>query len=494
MSKIVPAAAVMLTRSDPDGDRYYLVHRAEALAFLGGFWAFPGGKIDRFERDASSALVEAARLAAVRELFEEVDVLVPPLDRIVAADERQALREALWRGDVTTWRTLDAHVLEAGANLEEVCWRTTPPFAPVRYQTAFFRLVLPPGQEPEVDGHELIDGRFDRAEDVLSAWNRGERPVVPPTLAILELIAAHGEPRWTEAARELSHSIEKGVLAPIRWTPGVFVAPLATETIPPATTTNCHLVGEATFYVVDPASAEPAEIDALARCVEERLANGQRCEGILVTHHHPDHVGGVRAIAERFQLPVLAHPETLERIDTGTAPVHALSDLDVLDLGEAPDGTRPWSLTAFHTPGHDRGHLCFLESRYRALIAGDLCSTISTIVIDPPEGHLATYLASLERMRDVGIGSLLPAHGPVARDGMALLGRYLDHRAQRESKLLDALRQGARTPEAFLPEVYADTDPRLFALAARSLEAGLRKLEEEGRAIHDPAAGTWMSA
>ena len=87
-----------------------------------------------------------------------------------------------------------------------------------------------------------------------------------------------------------------------------------------------------------------------------------------------------------------------------------------------------------HTPGHDRGHLVFLESRYGALIAGDLASTVSTILIEPPEGHLSTYLATLTRMAEVDFGHLYPAHGPAARDGRGLLRRYLRHRAMRRTR------------------------------------------------------------
>jgi len=135
-----------------------------------------------------------------------------------------------------------------------------------------------------------------------------------------------------------------------------------------------------------------------------------------------------------------------------------------------------------HTPGHARGHLCFLESRYHAAIVGDLMSGVSTILIDPPEGHLATYLRSLERLLGEEIGTAYPAHGPPHRPGHEMVRHLLAHRAKREQLLRAALDDRPRTVEELVPVVYADTDPSAYALAARSLLAGLEKLREEGAA------------
>jgi glyoxylase-like metal-dependent hydrolase (beta-lactamase superfamily II) len=271
------------------------------------------------------------------------------------------------------------------------------------------------------------------------------------------------------------------------------MAPLATVTLPPATTTNAYIVGEERLYVVDPAPTDPRELVRLEDLLDARVGAGARIEGVLLTHHHPDHVGGAAATARRYGVPVLAHAETLARIDLSAVPTRALADGDVLDLGVAPDGTPGWTLTALHTPGHAVGHLCFQESRYNALLAGDLVSTVSTIVIDPADGgHLATYLASLQRIRERGLGVPHPAHGPVASDGAAAITRYLEHRAQRERALVAALTTEApMAAVSLLGIVYADiTDGCLLPIAARSLRAGLDKLVEEGRARK--VTGGWL--
>jgi ribonuclease/clavin/mitogillin len=135
------------------------------------------------------------------------------------------------------------------------------------------------------------------------------------------------------------------------------------------------------------------------------------------------------------------------------------------------------------TPGHAPGHLAFLDERSGAVIAGDLVAGLGTILIDPSEGHMATYLASLERLLALGVGALLPAHGPVIADGPAKLREYLAHRRMREERVAAALAPAAQPLAALCAVAYADTPAPLWPIAVRSLEAHLIKLAEDGRAI-----------
>jgi glyoxylase-like metal-dependent hydrolase (beta-lactamase superfamily II) len=186
---------------------------------------------------------------------------------------------------------------------------------------------------------------------------------------------------------------------------------------------------------------------------------------------------------------VRGHPLTLSRLEPGFRAGAALDDGMKVPLGRSPDGRSGWDLLALHTPGHDRGHLCFRESRYGTMLVGDMLSTVSTIIVDPPEGHLATYLKSLERLATQPMTTLYPAHGPAMRDGQKLVKQYLRHRRQRETKLVEVLTTGPAALEELLPKVYWDADPKLYGFAARSLLAGLHKLQEEGRAREEN--GRW---
>jgi glyoxylase-like metal-dependent hydrolase (beta-lactamase superfamily II) len=170
-------------------------------------------------------------------------------------------------------------------------------------------------------------------------------------------------------------------------------------------------------------------------------------------------VSAVPAVVERYGWPVWAHAETAAALASTIAIARTLGDGDVLPLGTSPDGQPGWTLEAMHTPGHSRGHLAFRESRYGAILAGDLVSTVSTIMIAPPDGHLATYLASLARLRALPCGTLYPAHGPAKRDSHAVLDAYVAHRAERERKVRAALGPEPRWLDEILPRAYDDVPP-----------------------------------
>ncbi|MEM7308990.1 MAG: MBL fold metallo-hydrolase [Planctomycetota bacterium] len=491
MDKLRPSSIVLLTRRG--GAEVYLVDRAPQLRFFGGYRALPGGVVDRRDRvgdDPPDGHRTLLRCAA-RELFEETGVLVPELARGLDADARAALRndlidetpaaEAFWERMDATPEALDA-LLPFGELV-------TPAFAPVRYRTRLYHLELPAGEDPTILPGELVGGNWIHPAAEFDRWLRGEARIVPPVLFLLNVLRKGPLVDALDAARVICAELEQGQLHPVRFTPGVLTLPLRTPTIPPATTTNTYFVGERELYVVDPATPYPDEQHRLFRLMDRLLAEGRTFAGILATHHHPDHIGAVVETSHRYDLAVHGHALTLDRIPGDFRRGRELTDGDTFDLGTAPDGSPDWRLEAYHTPGHDRGHLVFVESRYRAAIAGDLVSTLSTIVIDPPEGHLATYLASLARMRDVELGTLYPAHGPATYRSRELLAHYLKHRGEREEALIAALGRGVGSVDQLVPEVYSDVDAALYPVAARSLLAGLEKLAEEGRVTR--GAGSW---
>jgi ribonuclease/clavin/mitogillin len=222
---------------------------------------------------------------------------------------------------------------------------------------------------------------------------------------------------------------------------------------------------------------------------------GRELCGVLLTHHHHDHVGAVRATAERYSLPVLAHAETLERLELAPSSLKGLETREVQDgerieLGRAPDGSEGWGMTAHLTPGHSVGHLVFIEDRYRTAVVGDLISSLSTIVIDPPEGHMATYVATLGAFLELDFEVVIPAHGPAVRKGREAIEYHLRRRAEREAKLVAALAdRGVVALPELLAVVYDDAPPEVRPYAERSLLAGLNKLMEEGRAAE--VVGGW---
>lgn len=495
MGGLRTAAAALCTRGTGADLEVLLAHRAPQLRFFGGYDAFPGGAVEPSDgREGEGDELElATRRAVLREAFEEAGVLPVGADELLDPGTRSALRKGLLGDDEDAVRSFQRALdrqPELLARVRPLGWLTTPPFAPVRYRTRFLHFEVSSRHLPTPCEGEIVRTTFAAPGAVLQEWTRGERLVVPPVLWQLDHLANEGLEAFLARQPGRCAAHEAGRLHRIRSAPGVWMAALRTPTLPPATTTNTFVVGEERLWILDPATPEPSEQERLFELVDALVAEGRRVEGVLVTHHHHDHVGAVQVTAERYGVPVAAHPLTLERLPAAPSRQHPLADGDRIDLGPAPDGSEGWHLEALHTPGHDRGHLAFLESRYRSLFMGDLASTVSTIVIDPPEGHLATYLDSLRRVAALDLGRGHPAHGPVAREARALLTHYLDHRARREARLLAALGPAPQGEAELVEVVYDDADARVRALARRSLRAGLDKLAEDGAAV-EVAAGQW---
>jgi len=482
MSKTRLASAVILTRGTDKEPEVFLVKRAPQLRFMGGYWAFPGGTLSEYDYLPGDESEDRTFIrCAMRELFEETGIL--PGDAGLEADIeiRNRARQELLQKDSSfdAWlRLVNGKAVPEG-EFSYICSITTPPISPVRYQTRFLHVMSNCDTEPSIISGELIDGRFFRPADAVAAWERGEMEIAPPNLFLLRLMSSYNFPEFKKQAAIKTKEFSDGALHPVYFSPGIFMAPLKTPTLPPATTTNVYMAGTNILYLIDPATPYAEEQERLFAKMDELIDEGKQFASILLTHHHIDHVGAVTAASRRYQLPVRAHESTYKRIPEGFLPGEPLKEGDRIELGFAPDGTADWHLQVLYTPGHASDHLCFFESRYHALIAGDMLSTLSTIVIDPPDGHMRTYLESLHRLLELPIKKLYPAHGPIHDHGEKLIGKYIEHRREREQAIIRALGDKPRSLEQLLPKVYDDVDEGLLPVASRSLLAGLIKLEED---------------
>ena len=227
--------------------------------------------------------------------------------------------------------------------------------------------------------------------------------------------------------------------------------------------TNTYLVGIDEVAVIDPGPDDEGHLDAILGC------GGDRIRWVLCTHTHEDHSPLAGKLAERTRAEVLAY-ESRDGLEVDSR----LSD------GDRLDGTE-FRLTAVHTPGHASNHLCFLLEQESALFSGDHIMEGSTVVIAPPDGDMAAYLASLELLLDHHLARLYPGHGPAVGDPRARVEGYLAHRREREAQVLAALEAGDRTPAQVVARVYAEVDPLLHPAAELSVRAHLVKLVREGR-------------
>ncbi len=251
--------------------------------------------------------------------------------------------------------------------------------------------------------------------------------------------------------------------------------PVRTPTLPPATHTNCYLLGHRRLTLVDPASPWTEEQERLEAHLRGLEAEGAVVERVFLTHHHNDHVGGANRIRQVFGVPVLAHPVTRDLL-AGQIQIDAL--VEEGDRVETDTG----SWRALFTPGHAPGHLCLHHEESGDLIAGDMVAGVGTIVLNPPEGDLALYLASLERLKTLDPARLLPAHGPPIDDAIGLLDQYINHRNMRTDQVRAALATESdagrlpAAPIALVPHIYPDLPKPFWPLAARQVLCHLQWL------------------
>jgi len=242
--------------------------------------------------------------------------------------------------------------------------------------------------------------------------------------------------------------------------------------------TNTYLFGTCEIAVVDPGPNIEEHIERI-----ERTADGA-IRWILVTHTHPDHSPAAMPLAKRTGAEVLGMPAPQGvQQDKSFNPDRVLSDGDVLNTDE-------FRLEAVHTPGHASNHLCYLHAETNWLVTGDQVIDGSTVVINPPDGDMKAYIESLRRLKCMGSGALLPGHGERIDDPVRAIDWIIDHRLEREAKVLAALKARPNlSSHDLVPHVYRDVPEHLYGLAERSLLAHLLKLESDGVAAE--ILGKW---
>jgi glyoxylase-like metal-dependent hydrolase (beta-lactamase superfamily II) len=214
---------------------------------------------------------------------------------------------------------------------------------------------------------------------------------------------------------------------------------------------NTWLLGGREPALVDAGVGRPEHVEAVARALD-----GAPLARILVTHGHPDHVGGIPALRERWPDVEVCPP-------TG---------------GPAASGTRvragDGDLLVIPTPGHSPDHVCYFDEVSRDLYCGDMARIGGTVVIPARQGgSLREYLDSLARIRELTPKRLLPGHGPIVEDPVALIDSYVEHRRMRSEQIAEALRAGAKTVEEIVERVYPGIPERLRPAAEETVRAHL---------------------
>lgn len=252
--------------------------------------------------------------------------------------------------------------------------------------------------------------------------------------------------------------------------------------------TNTFLIGRDQVAVIDPGPDHPDHLAAIVSAANDRISH------IFVTHAHLDHSAGARSLARMTGATILAFGDALagrspsmqrlsksaevgggEGLDMDFVPDQTLRDGDLIATGE-------WRLRALHTPGHSGGHLSYQWDD--TIFCGDIVMGWSSTIISPPDGDLADYLRSLERLDQTRACRFYPAHGDRIDSPAARIAELSEHRRQRTAQILTILPDGPATAAELARHIY-DVPPQLMGAATRNVLAHLIALTDIGALTHD---------
>jgi len=542
-----PAATVLLLRDTPDngGLEVLMTRRSGTASFAPGAYVFPGGGIDALDaspethaaadrRPAQGDLHLTQAIAAIRESFEELGVL---LARHTGGPRKGLMADAHDIAAINRHQPFAAQCTARGLRLAAdsvylLAHWTGDRDLPRRFEVPFLVARMPEGQEPVADETEQFEPVWVRPADALARHEAGQFFMIYPTIRTLQRLAkfdatqavldavAHEQPLWVSCpragllggteARYMEDEMPFGELAlvcpdgqivhPLDWqteravpllrnvqrltapNPGVMTGP----------GTNTYLVGDPAtgFIAIDPGPADAEHLDKLWR------AAGGDIRMIVCTHSHPDHSPGAAPLqalcvqAGRAAPPILGLPSApTARAASAFTPDRALQNNELLALmGKAPEGKITHTLQVIHTPGHAANHLCLLLQEDGLLFSGDHILNGSTTVIDPPDGNMADYLDSLDRLdalcAEHSVEFILPAHGHVLggpiNGARSAIAKLKAHRLAREAKVLaamQALPDGSM--EDWVQHAYDDVPPRMWPVAQRSLLAHVERIRSQ---------------
>jgi glyoxylase-like metal-dependent hydrolase (beta-lactamase superfamily II) len=239
--------------------------------------------------------------------------------------------------------------------------------------------------------------------------------------------------------------------------------------------TNTCLIGTGSSrLLLDTGSGEAGYVPLLEKALVEECGGAEPAD-VLLTHVHPDHIGGAPDVLARF-----GERTVHKRLWPGRDEAHAV-ELTTIEHGQV-FATEGATLRAIHTPGHSEDHICFYLEEERALFTGDVVLGAGTTVIPLEGGDMCVYLETLHQLLELDLDRIYPGHGPAIEDPKAKLREYIDHRMARETQIVEAIRAGAHTVRDIVERIYVDTPRALYPAAGQSVLSHLRKLESEQRA------------
>ena len=448
MSKVRDAVVAVLRVND---QICAIVRQSHLLSFP-GYHSFPGGKVDRTDADT---LPEAPGLEGLDP--QQFNALCRELQEELCFDLLAGLR--------------DGTILR----VQPLALALAPPFDFVRFRSQFYRIDLACKPDLTPDSGEIAELMWNTPNELLEHFRTGDALMVPPTRWLLEGLADNMDcGDLGDLSPKFDYDHEVPCMEVLH---GLRTLHVPSQTLPPATRTNAFRIGDADApqLLVDPS---PESKDELTRLLQTLASDPP--ELVFLTHHHPDHHQFANVLARRLGLPVCISADSHGRIRAK----HGFDYFDGVEVrlvGESDVMTR-WhgeDVRVYSVPGHDEGQLALAPESLRWFIVGDLIQGVGTVVISAPEGDMAKYFCTLERVIDLNPDVIIPSHGIPMRS-VHRLSVTLQHRRERELRILELHQSGLRN-QAILETVYEGVDERLLPYAMRNIESHLVKLREEGR-------------
>ena len=488
-----PSASVILSRECSGGHEILLGHRVSELPAFPDLWSFPGGGISRVDRAVAESHPEwlsergedrVSAFALLREIVEELGVAPDGSGGFceVSAEVRE-----LVCSDKSGWlESMESGELTAdGFHCEIITERITPPQAPARFHNLFFHVptgdsgitpTFPPGRS------EFDEFRWWRPIDLIASWEGNELRLPPPIVTLVrDLVEAIEREGDLQSACDALAANPPSGQHRFEYGPGVECILIPTATLPPATHTNCYILGErgGERVMVDTAARDEEGLEELALKVREIWDDDSSITATIFTHRHPDHVGDLARISEIYKAPIWASEETHAAIN-GSTRDRVLSEGDSFVL-EGPSGGVRWEV--IESPGHCPGQICLVSEA--GVVSADNCSTVGTILVPSGEGDMGAYISGLEKIRALKPKVLFPGHGPLVANPERLLTHYIEHRKARHQKVLEAVRAGNSDIPSIAIAAYSDSPSAHPLLAQDQALSHLKELQRSGDVKHD---------
>lgn len=429
------------------GDEVFVIKRQNYLRAFPGYYAFPGGKVD--EEDAGF-VYRHPLLAEFRP--ERIRALVRELDEELGFDLEQAIEQ------------------DQVERIDLIGVAVTPAFERVRFHAHYYKVVLKSKPLFHPDENEIAWSGWLHRDEFLARYESGEGMMVVPIMHTARALAKDMASSPIEPFNlEYDEQRELPYLELIR---GLGYIPTPSNTLPPAEYTYALMVGDgdAPRYLVDPA---PASDEVLERMFNTLQRNP--VDGILITHHHPDHHERAPDIARRLGLPVLCSQRTRKRLLACNGADY-LADIEVRHVEEGHRLTR-WlgrDVHCYELPGHDDGMIGLAPEDMSWFFVADLVQPMATVVIPEPEGNMQDYFDTLQRIIDLQPGVIVSSHG-IPMGGTYVLEKTLQHRQEREAQILSMLEQGDDLDQ-IVKGLYRGINQKLIPFAEQNVRQHLRKL------------------